>query len=234
MNTFRPGGLTLTQKAAESIGLQSGERILDVGCGTGATLRFLTDTYQVEAYGADISPAAVNRAGEGFPEGRVVAADACALPFEDGSFDAVFLECVLTLIEKPHQALAEAARVLRPGGRLVLSGLYAKKEDGPEIHRQGLFFRGGLAKALANCGFSIAAQSDESASLIQLVADAVFHYGSLASYVAAASRELDGCVLGCDTPVKGTGYLLLTAKKTGDMVSGISGKESMHDGTYCN
>ena len=50
-------------------------------------------------------------------------ADMHALPFKDGSFDLVVLMHALTYAAKPAQAVAESARVLRPGGRLLLSSL---------------------------------------------------------------------------------------------------------------
>jgi ubiquinone/menaquinone biosynthesis C-methylase UbiE len=49
-----------------------------------------------------------------------VRADACALPFRDGSFDAICCFAALYLIERPMQALDEIARVLAPGGRVAL------------------------------------------------------------------------------------------------------------------
>lgn len=55
--------------------------------------------------------------------GRVVTAtvgDACALPFADGSFDAVVASAVLGELPHPGRAVAEVTRVLRPGGRLVV------------------------------------------------------------------------------------------------------------------
>jgi SAM-dependent methyltransferase len=78
----------------------------------------------------DTSPRVVAAAAERlrrFPNVEVRAGDMHALPFADGSFDLVVLMHALTYAAKPAQAVAEAARVLKRGGRLLLSSL-AKHE----------------------------------------------------------------------------------------------------------
>lgn len=101
-------------------------RVLDLGCGTGALVTALGAWgVRVARYtGADLSPgmlrmAAGKAAGAGFPAG-FVAASADALPFRDGAFDTVLTASSLHFWERPEAALAEARRVLRPGGRLLL------------------------------------------------------------------------------------------------------------------
>src|SRR4029077_3624647 len=64
-----------------------------------------------------------------FASVRTQVADVHALPFRDASFDSVLMFHTLTYAERPARALAECARVLRPGGRLVLLCL--------DEHRQG-------------------------------------------------------------------------------------------------
>ena len=96
--------------------------VLDVGCGTGATLAAILDTRpQTHASGVDLSPGmvAVARARLG-DRARLDIADAEDLPAGDASFDLVL--CVDSLHHYPHPeaALAEMRRVTRPGGGLVL------------------------------------------------------------------------------------------------------------------
>ena len=209
MDVFRPGGLELTDKAADFIKLKPGERVLDIGYGLGTSLRFLRDKYNIDAFGVDINPSTILRAGECLDNTQLYCADACDLPFGDGFFDAVFMECVLTLTHSAEKALEEAARVVVAGGYLVIASI-----DGAEtLLEQGRIGRAALCSALNELGFDVVLLSDESAALRSFVAEAIFVYDSLENYIRAASAELGGAVLSCDVPIKGSGYILLIARK---------------------
>jgi ArsR family transcriptional regulator len=98
--------------------------LLDIGTGTGSVLQLVG--HQVgSAVGIDSSRemlqvARANLTREGLANCQVRQADMYQLPFPAGSFDAVTLHMVLHFAEEPGRALAEAARVLRPGGRIVV------------------------------------------------------------------------------------------------------------------
>jgi SAM-dependent methyltransferase len=111
-------------------GFPPGARVLDVGCGTGVLTRVLARRPEVaEVVGVDAAPALLDRARElaaGLPNVEFRAGDARKLPFEDESFDGVVFDSTLSHVPGPEEALAEAARVLRPRGRLaVFDGDYA-------------------------------------------------------------------------------------------------------------
>lgn len=93
-------------------------RILDIGGGRSGLAWLLYP--DAEVISVDIDP---NLAGQGPAAGRVtfVCADALRLPFEDGAFDAVTLFDVLEHIPEDSRAAAEAARVTRPGGVVLVS-----------------------------------------------------------------------------------------------------------------
>lgn len=118
-NTLRPGGLRLTTHALELCGLQAGAKILDVGCGVGASLAFFAKQGCV-SMGVDISHKLLIEAQA---HGLALMADAQALPVASSVFDAVFCECVVSLLPCPEQAFAEMVRVLRPDGWLVVSDI---------------------------------------------------------------------------------------------------------------
>jgi ubiquinone/menaquinone biosynthesis C-methylase UbiE len=105
-------------------------RALDVGCGTGAVTRALADWPGVgEVVGVDPSSTFLERARE-LSSGRTgvtfAEGDARELPFEADSFDLSLFHTTLCHVPGPERALAEAFRVLRPGGWLaVFDGDYA-------------------------------------------------------------------------------------------------------------
>jgi len=110
----------------EKLDLRTGERLLDVGCGTGdAALALAGDVGaggEVVGIDASASMLAVARArAAGTPRPvRFTVGDALALDEPDGSFDAVRSERTLQWVADPGAAIAEMARVLRPGGRIAL------------------------------------------------------------------------------------------------------------------
>lgn len=98
--------------------------LLDIGTGTGRMLEVLGDMAS-GALGLDLNRemlkfARIRLAAHGFAHCQVREGDMYALPLDDGSFDAIVIHQVLHYADAPHAAIREAARVLAPGGRLVL------------------------------------------------------------------------------------------------------------------
>lgn len=101
-----------------------GERVLEVGCGSGLLLREIALALGPHglAMGLDRSPdqiAAALAEGEGVPALKAELGDACAIPFGDALFDAAVATHVIEYIEAAETALAEIRRVLKPGARFV-------------------------------------------------------------------------------------------------------------------
>jgi demethylmenaquinone methyltransferase/2-methoxy-6-polyprenyl-1,4-benzoquinol methylase len=99
-----------------------GQRILDLAAGTGASSVSLARS-GAEVVAADFSPGMIaegRRRHRGIPNLTFIEADATALPFEDGEFDAVTMSFGLRNVNEPAKALGELLRVTKPGGRLVV------------------------------------------------------------------------------------------------------------------
>ncbi len=103
----------------EFAGLANGEKILDVGCGTGSLTFALAKAADLgEISAIDYSPVFVEAANRRNTDPRIKIgqADACALPFEDGTFDRALALLVLHFVPEAGKAVAEMRRTVRPGG----------------------------------------------------------------------------------------------------------------------
>lgn len=101
------------------LALRPGERLVIIGCGTGADLPFVPPG--VEVLATDLTPAMLRQARvHSRPGIDFQTMDGMALDLPDGAFDAALLHMVLEVIPDPVRCLREAARVLRPGGRLAV------------------------------------------------------------------------------------------------------------------
>jgi ubiquinone/menaquinone biosynthesis C-methylase UbiE len=100
-------------------GIADGERVLDVGCGTGSlTFALARAADPGEITGIDYSPVFVEAAARRNTNPRITIrqGDACALPFEDGTFDRALALLVLHFVPDAGKAVSEMRRVVRPGG----------------------------------------------------------------------------------------------------------------------
>ena len=99
--------------------LQPGERILEVGCGTGVITAFLNGYAQSRSYGIDLNLAYLRIAQDYAPAAHFTGADALALPYPSAAFAAAVCHYFLLWVPHPQAALAEMKRVTRPGGAVI-------------------------------------------------------------------------------------------------------------------
>ena len=118
--------VALFEAALDAARVVAGTHVLDIGCGSGLALVLAAQRGAVPA-GIDISPGLLGIARERLPEADLRDGDMEWLPFADQAFDAVIGVSAFQFAGDPLRALGEAARVLRPGGRLVAS-LFAAPE----------------------------------------------------------------------------------------------------------
>jgi ubiquinone/menaquinone biosynthesis C-methylase UbiE len=124
-----PQQRAMLESYTAELDLPAAARLLEIGCGTGAISRFLATLPDVDSVlGLDPGELFVERARELTADRRVEFAvgDGRELQFDDGSFDAVVCHTTLCHVPGCERAVAEAHRVLRPGGQLaVFDGDYA-------------------------------------------------------------------------------------------------------------
>ncbi len=115
--------LRRTSRAIEQMGIRAGERVLDVGVGTGLALEYYPS--HAEVVGIDLSEGMLRRAFRRARQGgmrwvHLSVANALELPFPDGAFDHVMLSLVVTVVSDPVRLIEETRRVTRPGGQIVI------------------------------------------------------------------------------------------------------------------
>ena len=125
---------TIYDDAIARLGIGSGTRVLDVGCGSGVFLRTAVD-HGAQATGLDASSAMIEHALGRVPEADLRVGDLQFLPYEDGAFDVVTAFCSFWFAADPIEALREMRRVVRPGGQvfLLVFGRPERCQLGPAI-----------------------------------------------------------------------------------------------------
>ena len=121
-------------RAAVDAAMACGPKVLEAGVGTGLSLGYYPG--HAEVYGVDLSEdmlrraqAKVDKRGHSHVKTLQVM-DVTHLTFPDGIFDAVTAQFIVTLVPEPEKALDQFARVLRPGGEIILANHFGQP-DGP-------------------------------------------------------------------------------------------------------
>ena len=192
----------MTDLFGERVRLGGGQRLLDVGCGTGAPAVRAAQTLGCRGLGVTLSRAQVRRARDraralGLADRLAfLMADAQALPFGDAAFDGAWaLESIFHVADRAA-ALGEIRRVLRPGGRLVLTDLV---ENRPLDARQRRVTRalqvaslarpGQYAGWLAEAGLECLETEDLSAAVRRSVGETIRAADARASELRSAYGE---------------------------------------------
>ncbi len=133
-DSYHPGGVDLTRRLAQLLDLHQGGRVLDIASGIGTTAVLLAAEQDVDVVGIDLGAAQVTKAAARANAAGLAdrvefrVGDAEHLPMPDGDFDAVVSECAFCTFPDKPTAAAEAARVLRNGGRLGLTDVWLHRD----------------------------------------------------------------------------------------------------------
>jgi ubiquinone/menaquinone biosynthesis C-methylase UbiE len=220
MAMIRPGGVALTGRAVDLAGLRAGDRVLDVGCGEGDTVLLLREKFEMDAVGVDVSSKMIDRGKARHPELDLQRMEAHALAFDSRTFDAVFMECSLSVMRLQEDVCFEAYCMLKPGGKLIITDLYLQNPDmervaamliaaqekasRPKIDNaceenenpsfimlDGAILADELHGMLEEIGFKLVHFEDVPHALSNFAAQAVMGFGSLDAYFKATVPEGD-------------------------------------------
>jgi arsenite methyltransferase len=208
---LRPGGVQLTVRAIDCAGFTAGERILDLGCGNGAGVNRLR-RHGCVPVGVDLAPQSLARAAQALPGLAAIAGDARRLPFADASFDGMLAECSLSLAGFTPATLVECLRVLRPGGKLAVTDVFARADDAQRTALPGclagLASRKDILAALVAAGFIVERWEDHSDVLKSLLVQLILSGGGAESLWNSDGSNYTTALRACRP-----GYFLLIAAK---------------------
>ncbi len=217
---LHPGGLELTKRLVDYCSFAPSEKILDLGCGIGTTVEYLTDVYGLDVIGVDLSRESIETGKKRNPHLQLIEGSGEKLPFRDCSLKGVIAECSLSVMQYADEVLKEINRVLEMEGKLGINDLYIrerKEKNSPACNSQkancltGALEYSQLVRVLENNGFQIIRWEDHSPRLKEFVARYIMEYGSLKDFFQCR-QEVKGQALGGKTHNK-MGYFLLVAKK---------------------
>ena len=221
-NTIRPGGLTLTEHALKFCDLPVGARVLDVGCGPGASVEYLMQQNRFVAVGIDPSPLLLSDAHCRNESLSLAQSPGEVLPFASSSFDAIMTECSLSVMDHPDQAMEEFHRVLSKGGYLVITDVYARNRNGVADLRclnidsclRGAMLQDEVMTLVQAHGFKVTLWEDHTQALRVFTAQLIWTYGSVGNFwCRTMSARHDTPVVQSVIAQSKPGYFLLIARK---------------------
>lgn len=123
------------QRSLSALTVPQEQRVLISGAGTGLDFPFLPVHHDYVALDLTAAMQARSRGRERHLRLSWVLGDSMALPFANESFDAVVLHLILAVVPQPRHCLAEAARVLKPGGRVLIFDKFLRPNQLAPVRR---------------------------------------------------------------------------------------------------
>jgi len=217
-DVLHPGGLKLTRRAFEAAQIDKHCTVLDIACGKGESIFLLAKEFGCRGVGMDLSfpkiaQATTEAKEQNFSAGSsFLVSDAEALPFADAVFDVVLSECSFSVLPVKRQAASEIARVLKPGGRLVITDIVLETGSGGSMPDNAAADTGPTLPCIAGAvsvaeyieifresGFCDAYVEDHSKELKKIGYQMALSFGGWKGFLQVLSSELR-----CASPKEGT------------------------------
>ena len=206
-DTLHPGGLALTNRLGRLMGIQPGQWVADLASGRGISAIAVSRVFHCNVVGVEFGAAAAAEARTGSlvspasPRCFFVQGDAESPPLQSSSLDAVYCECSMSIFPDKARAVAEAARILRPGGRFGLSDVTVEPGCLP-VELGGVLGRvlcladaptvEGYIRLLHQGGLTLRHQQDASAELLKLLDDLEAKLGAFIAWQNIARQDRAG------------------------------------------
>ena len=207
MGTISPGGISIISDAFNKAKINNKCDVLDVGCGDGSTLSFLKKEFDINAVGIDKSSALIEQGKQKYKDIDLQVGEADFVEFSSLTFDAVIMECILSVIEMKTEAIHEAYCLLRPEGKLIITDLFGNDD--------GMLNEKNIIEECEEIGFSVLETEDRTDDLVTFTAEKIMEYGSLEEYFEAIIPEGEDKGSFCKAAgnSKNVKYLLLILEK---------------------
>ena len=185
-DTLHPGGLALTHRLGKLMGIERGQRVLDIACGRGTSTTAVARSFHCRTIGVDLGRGGLVEAarlvGESHLESSVSLniGDAEMLPLACDCLDAALCECSFSTFPDKRLGLAEVGRVLRDGGRLGVSDFTVRSGSlllelggtlGQMLCIAGAPSVEGYQELFTNDGFNLVHQENASGYLAKLLSE---------------------------------------------------------------
>lgn len=217
----RPGGFRITQRALEFCDFPKEAKLLDLGCGNGATVEYIEKNFPYTCSGIDLSPFLIEEGLKKSPGLHLFVGDVENIPFEDSTMDGILAECSFCLMKNKPLALKEIKRVLKPHGKLIISDMYIRDKRGYDVVKnssgKNCFVNALIIEELEimleNMGFEIDLFENHTNELKSMIGKMIMEYGSTKAFFEVITNNSTECENTYNLSKKlKLGYFLCVAK----------------------
>jgi arsenite methyltransferase len=221
-DTVRPGGITITSHALDYCQLSLNAWVIDIACGTGATVEWLGKHGYGRVFGVDASIKMLRDGLKRSKQLSVLQTESLYLPFINDRIELALMECGFSLITDKDQVLKEVFRVLQPHGYLIISDLFSHNaQDHYEIEHSDRIgcFKGAISKdeiyeLLESNHFEVIVWEDHSKQLRDLTHRIIQKHGSMQEFwYKTGICKIDLFEIQVTIARIKPGYFLLVARK---------------------